>query len=55
MSLARPAPGSYVWASGGPPDDSFTLDVAVPEPGPLVLLATALIGLGAIGWSRRRA
>ncbi|MGH3265858.1 MAG: hypothetical protein ACRDNS_28130 [Trebonia sp.] len=25
-------PGSYVWTWGGPRDDSFTLDVAVPPP-----------------------
>ncbi|MGH7104467.1 MAG: PEP-CTERM sorting domain-containing protein [Acetobacteraceae bacterium] len=42
--------GFYVWTREGPPDDSFTLDISVPEPGSLVL-----IGLGAAGWSRRRA
>jgi hypothetical protein len=46
--------GTYEWTWGnGAADDTFTLDVAVPEPASLTLLGTA-VGLGLLARRRRR-
>jgi hypothetical protein len=40
-------PGTFTWTWGsGASADSFTLDVAVPEPGSIALLATGVVALG---------
>ena len=38
-------PGTYEWTWGTGPNQNFTLDVVVPEPSSLLLLAGALAGL----------
>ncbi|HEV7997451.1 MAG TPA: PEP-CTERM sorting domain-containing protein [Stellaceae bacterium] len=48
-------PGTYEWTWGnGAADDTFTLDVAVPEPASLMLLGAA-VGLGLLVRRRRKA
>ena len=48
-------PGTYEWTWGnGAADDTFTLDVGVPEPASLTLLGT-VVGLGLLVRRRRKA
>lgn len=47
-------PGIYRWTWGNGPDQTFTLDIAVPEPSALALFAGGLLLLGAFVGLRRR-
>jgi hypothetical protein len=53
-------PGTYQWTWGTGADQSFTIQIigtvsSVPLPAALPLFATGLIGLGLLGWRRKKA